>query len=104
MRFMAEPHVNPSHRWNVARFDLWINPVFDEIVGSDASLSLAVAPVRDADKAWPVLEAAHVYQITAAKDELPAQFRANEQLLRRCPDLLCVSSARSAAIPQPSPK
>jgi D-3-phosphoglycerate dehydrogenase / 2-oxoglutarate reductase len=92
MTSMAAPRMNPSHRWNVARFDLWINPVFDEIVGADASLSLAVAPVRAADSAWRVLEAAHVYQITAAKDELPAQFRANERLLRRCPDLLCVSS------------
>jgi D-3-phosphoglycerate dehydrogenase len=81
-----------SPHWHVTRFDLWINPVFDEIVGSDPSLTLEVAPVRDAGQAWQALERAHVYQITAAKDELPVPFRATEQLLGRCPRLLCVSS------------
>jgi D-3-phosphoglycerate dehydrogenase len=81
-----------SPHWHVARFDLWINPVFDEIVGSDPSVSLEVAPVREAEKAWRALERAHVYQITAAKDELPLQFRAGAELLERCPRLLCVSS------------
>jgi D-3-phosphoglycerate dehydrogenase len=85
--------MSSSPHWHVTRFDLWINPVFDEIIGSDPWVSLAVAPVRDAVQGWAALERAHVYQITAAKDELPVEFRATEPLLKRCPQLLCVSSA-----------
>ena len=79
--------------WHVTRFDLWINPVFDEIVGADPAVTLEVAPVRDAGKGWAALERAHIYQISAAKDELGAQFRATQALVERCPQLLCVSSA-----------
>jgi D-3-phosphoglycerate dehydrogenase / 2-oxoglutarate reductase len=80
-------------QWRVARFDLWMNPIFDEIIRSDSTISLEVAPIREADKGWAALERAHVYQITAAKDELGVQFRATQKLIERCPGLLCVSSA-----------
>jgi regulator of RNase E activity RraA len=36
---------------------------------------------------------AHVYHISAAKDELPQEWFASAELLARCPDLLCVSSS-----------
>lgn len=85
--------MNVSHPWRVARFDLWINPVFDERLGREANIEVAVAPHRgNDDQAWRVLETAHVYQISAAKDELPLQFHATKPLLERCPQLLCVSS------------
>jgi D-3-phosphoglycerate dehydrogenase / 2-oxoglutarate reductase len=82
-----------SPHWHVTRFDLWMNPVFDRIVGADPSVTLEVAPLREPDKGWVALERAHIYQITAAKDELSVQFRATRELLERCPRLLCVSSA-----------
>jgi len=82
-----------SPHWHVTRFDLWINPVFDEIVGSDPNVTLEVAPVRDSERGWAALERAHIYQISAAKDELNLQFRATQALVERCPRLLCVSSA-----------
>jgi D-3-phosphoglycerate dehydrogenase / 2-oxoglutarate reductase len=82
-----------SPHWHVTRFDLWINPVFDEIVGSDPNVTLEVAPVRDSERGWAALERAHIYQISAAKDELNMQFRATQALVERCPRLLCVSSA-----------
>jgi D-3-phosphoglycerate dehydrogenase len=40
----------------------------------------------------PVLSAAHVYQIGAARDELARHFHVNAELLRQTPNLLIVSS------------
>jgi D-3-phosphoglycerate dehydrogenase / 2-oxoglutarate reductase len=40
----------------------------------------------------PILAAAHVYQIGAARDEIAGHFHANADLLRRTPNLLLVSS------------
>src|SRR5437899_2071956 len=42
--------------------------------------------------ATPILAAAHAYQIGAARDELAKHFHVDEQLLRRAPNLLIVSS------------
>jgi D-3-phosphoglycerate dehydrogenase len=42
--------------------------------------------------AAPILAAAHVYQIGAARDELATHFHAGRDLLRRAPKLLMVSS------------
>lgn len=79
--------------WRVARFDLWINPVFDQRLAAETNIGLQVAALSGEEAiAWRALEEAHVYQITAAKDELPMQFHAHHDLLHRCPHLLCVSS------------
>src|SRR5882757_9746198 len=40
----------------------------------------------------PTMAAAHAYQISSARDELPAQFHANKELLARSPNLLIVST------------
>ena len=42
--------------------------------------------------AAPILEAAHAYQIGAARDELARHFHVDQDLLRRTPNLLVVSS------------
>jgi D-3-phosphoglycerate dehydrogenase len=42
--------------------------------------------------AAPILSAAHAYQIGAARDELAKHFHADQDLLRRAPNLLIVSS------------
>ncbi|MCA1453783.1 hydroxyacid dehydrogenase [Bradyrhizobium sp. BRP22] len=42
--------------------------------------------------AAPILEAAHAYQIGAARDELARHFHVDRDLLRRTPNLLIVSS------------
>ncbi|MEJ2801585.1 hydroxyacid dehydrogenase [Comamonadaceae bacterium PP-2] len=79
--------------WRVRRFDLWINPVFDQRLAQESNIELAVAAINGPESdAWNALESAHVYQITAAKDELPIRFHAHAPLLERCPNLLCVSS------------
>src|SRR3954463_1424543 len=42
--------------------------------------------------ATPILAAAHVYQIGAARDEIARHFHVAHELLRRAPNLLLVSS------------
>lgn len=85
--------MNTLKPWRVARFDVWINPVFDERLAQAPSIALDVVKRQGDDaRTAAVLSAAHVYQITAAKDELPLQWHATQQLLEKCPQLLCVSS------------
>lgn len=77
----------------VVRSDLWIDRAFDEGLTSTPGVSLAVFPVAgDPAIAWGLLAGAHVYHISAAKDELPQPYFATAELLARCPDLLCVSA------------
>ena len=42
--------------------------------------------------AAPILSAAHAYQVGAARDEIARQFHVDQDLLRRAPNLLIVSS------------
>lgn len=78
----------------VVRTDLWIADAFDERLRREPGVSLRVFPVRgNAAAAWDVLSAAHVYHVSAAKDELPQEWFARAGLLARCPDLLLVSSS-----------
>jgi D-3-phosphoglycerate dehydrogenase len=77
----------------VVRSDLWIDPVFDQRLARAPGVTVGVFPVRgDPAAAWELLAGAHVYQISAAKDELPGEWFARAELLGRCPHLLCVSS------------
>jgi D-3-phosphoglycerate dehydrogenase / 2-oxoglutarate reductase len=77
----------------VVRSDLWISPAFDERLAKERDVSLGIFPARgNPAAAWDMLSAAHVYHISAAKDELPGEFFARAELLARCPDLLCVSA------------
>jgi D-3-phosphoglycerate dehydrogenase len=77
----------------VVRSDLWIDPVFDQRLAQERNVSLTVFPARGASAAgWDALAAAHVYQVSAAKDELPREWFVTADLLARCPQLLCVSS------------
>ena len=77
----------------VVRTDRWIDGTFDEGLAGATDVSLAVFPVAgDPSVAWDLLSAAHVYHISAAKDELPQPYFARAELLARCPNLLCVSA------------
>lgn len=77
----------------VVRSDLWIAPAFDQRMAGERDIELKIFPARGDDgAAWDMLSAAHVYHISAAKDELPQEFFARAELLARCPDLLCVSA------------
>lgn len=77
----------------VVRFDLWIDPVFERTLAPEPDISLEVCRASGADdESWARLSRAHVYQVSAAKDELPRRWFVNAALLERCPELLCVSS------------
>ena len=83
-----------TQRKRVVRFDLPVNPAFDERLAREADVELAVCARAGADEAaWAALARAHVYQVSAAKDELPRQWFVSAELLQRCPSLLLVSSA-----------
>ena len=78
----------------VVRTDLWIDPAFDRRIEMESGVSLTVFPVYGVPHAaWAALKAAHVYHVSAAKDELPAEWFVSGSLLAACPRLLCVSSS-----------
>lgn len=78
----------------VVRSDLWIDPVFDRRLAQEADVSLGVFAVRgSAAAARDMLAGAHVYHVSAAKDELPKEWFVTAELLEACPQLLCVSSS-----------
>ncbi|MCW8207673.1 3-phosphoglycerate dehydrogenase [Verminephrobacter aporrectodeae subsp. tuberculatae] len=80
----------------VVRFDHWLDPAFDRIVSCARGLVLSTCAMEGSDEAaWAQLAAAHVYQISAAKDELPRRWFADAALVARCPALLAVSSTGS---------
>ena len=77
----------------VVRSDLWVDGAFEERLSREADLDLRVFAVRgDPQAAREALSKAHVYHISAAKDELPREWFAHADLLSYCPDLLCVSA------------
>jgi D-3-phosphoglycerate dehydrogenase len=79
---------------NVVRSGTWTNPIFDQLLGQDSSIELGVFPVNGAiDDGFERLAQAHVYHLMASRDDLPRQWHVTEELLRRSPNLLCVSSS-----------
>jgi D-3-phosphoglycerate dehydrogenase len=78
----------------VVRSGTWTNPVFDQMLTQDTSIDLDVFSINGADQdSWQKLEQAHVYHLMAARDDLPRQWHVTDDLLARCPNLLCVSSS-----------
>jgi D-3-phosphoglycerate dehydrogenase len=78
----------------VVRSGTWTNPIFDQLLGNEADIDLGVFPLTasDADN-LKMLAQADVYHLMASRDDLPRQWHVTEELLRNCPDLLCVSSS-----------
>ncbi|MCY1256558.1 Erythronate-4-phosphate dehydrogenase [compost metagenome] len=80
----------------VVRFDHWLDAAFDRIITATPGLTLHTCAREGADAAaWDRLSGALVYQISAAKDEIPRRWFADAALLARCPNLLAVSSSGS---------
>lgn len=78
----------------VVRFDQWIDPSFDEVLRREPDISLSVCSRADSEASgWIALEAAHVYHVSAAKDELLPHWFVNQAMLNRCPKLISVSSS-----------
>jgi len=82
-----------ASRIKVVRFDLWIDPVFDERLRAEPDFDLHVgAAAGPVEKGVSLLVDAHVFHVSPAKDELPHWLFVDSELLERCPNLLCVSS------------
>ncbi len=84
--------MNRPAAYRVVRSDLWIHPAFDETLRERGIAPGVFAARGPAAAAWDVLAPAHIYQVSAAKDELPREWFVTADLLARCPQLLCVSS------------
>ena len=77
----------------VVRSDLWVDAVFEERLSREPDIAVQMFSVKgEAQLAREKLSKAHIYHISAAKDELPREWFANAELLSYCPDLLCVSA------------
>lgn len=77
----------------LCRLDLWLNPVFDQLMDAEPGIGLSVLPARGDDaRTLAGLKTAHAYHVSAARDELPRQWFVNAELISQCPDLVCVSS------------
>src|SRR5690348_3311673 len=69
------------------------HPVYTEILAARGDVRLdRLENDSPEELAAPILSAAHVYQVGAARDELARHFHVDADLLRRAPNLLMVSS------------
>jgi D-3-phosphoglycerate dehydrogenase / 2-oxoglutarate reductase len=69
------------------------HPIYTEILQARPDVRLDRLENDSPDEvAAPILAAAHAYQIGAARDELAGHFHVHDDLLRRAPNLLIVSS------------
>jgi D-3-phosphoglycerate dehydrogenase / 2-oxoglutarate reductase len=69
------------------------HPIYAEILQARPDVRLDRLENESPDEAAsPILSAAHAYQIGAARDELAKHFHVDQDLLRRAPNLLIVSS------------
>ena len=77
----------------VCRFNVWINPVFDERLRAEPDIDLQVGDLQGPESALRALLAqAHVFHVSPARDELPRRWHVTDALLAECPNLLAVSS------------
>lgn len=81
---------------SVIRLNVWYHPAMQAVFDAHPDYVLTTIE-RGADERTiaEALEQAHAYQISSAKDETPACWLANADLLTRAPNLLCVSASGS---------
>ncbi len=69
------------------------HPIYSEIMQARPDVRFDRLENESADEvAAPIVSAAHVYQIGAARDEIARHFHVDRDLLKRAPNLLLVSS------------
>ena len=77
----------------VVRFKQWYDPAMEARFAREPDVELVtVEREGDPNLVWKHLSQAHAFQVSSAKDELPKQWFVTDELLARCPNLLCVSS------------
>jgi D-3-phosphoglycerate dehydrogenase / 2-oxoglutarate reductase len=83
--------VNTKRVFYVSRL---ADPVYADILGRRADVRLdRLENGCDDVEAAPILAAAHAYQISSTRDELPRRFHLDAALILRMPDLLIVSTS-----------
>ena len=84
---------NLQRPWRVARFDIHIDPAFDERLRSEPGIELAVSPIpRSDDDVTRALQGADIYHISSARNEMAKYSFVTAGLLERNPHLLAVST------------
>ena len=79
---------------HIVRNDRWLDATFDARLAQEADFKVSIVNSHGDEAAgWASLADAHVYHVSAAKDELPRRLFVTTELLARCPNLLCVSSS-----------
>ena len=69
------------------------HPIYLELIANRPEIRLDKLENDSPDAvASPIVAAAHAYQVSSARDELPAKYHVNKELLARAPNLLIVST------------
>jgi D-3-phosphoglycerate dehydrogenase len=69
------------------------HPCYLEIIGRRPEIRIDKLETNSTDAVVdPIVAAAHAYQVSSARDELPARFHVNKDLLARAPNLLIIST------------
>lgn len=77
----------------VCRFNVWIDPAFDERLRAEPDIDLQVGDLQGPEgKLRTLLAQAHVFHVSPARNELPLRWHVSDALLAECPNLLAVSS------------
>ena len=85
---------SPLNKKRVVRFDFWLNPAFDEKLSAEHGIECSILRYADNEaQNFSALSKANVYHVCAARDEVPSQYWVTEDLLKKCPNLLCASSS-----------
>jgi D-3-phosphoglycerate dehydrogenase len=86
----------PTVKENVKRafYVRFLNhPIYLELIATRPEIRLDKLENDSPDAtASPIIAAAHAYQVSSARDELPAKYHVNKDLLARAPNLLIVST------------
>jgi D-3-phosphoglycerate dehydrogenase / 2-oxoglutarate reductase len=84
----------PANPKIVVRFDFPYHPAMAGRFAREHDIDLRTCARAAAESlGWSALNEAHVYMISSAKDELPRRWFVTNELLQRCPMLLCVSTS-----------
>src|SRR6476660_756334 len=86
----------PALKENVKRafYVRFLNhPIYLDLIATRPEIRLDKLENDSPDAAVnPIVAAAHAYQVSSARDELPAKFHVNKDLIARAPNLLIVST------------
>lgn len=83
----------PARPWRVARFDILVNPAFDQRLRAEPGIELVLSPIpgSDADVSR-ALAGADIYHVSSARNEMARYAFVTPELLARNPHLLAVST------------